>query len=85
MTYCHRGMLLSNTTILFSIMTGGIKNPPVVFFNKILVFFNKILVFSNKILVFSNKILVFSNKILVFSIYSMKHLQDTWKIVTFAY
>ena len=71
MTYCHRGMLLSNTTILFSITTGGIKNPPVVFFNKILVF--------------SNKILVFSNKILVFSIYFMKHLQDTWKIVTFAY
>ena len=64
MTYCHRGMLLSNTTILFSITTGGIKNPPVVFFNKIL---------------------VFSNKILVFSIYFMKHLQDTWKIVTFAY
>lgn len=56
-TNCHRGMLLSNTTILFSNTTGGIKNPPV----------------------------VFSNKILVFSIYFMKHLQDTWKIVTFAY
>lgn len=63
-TNCHRGMLLSNTTILFSITTGGIKNPPVAFLNKIL---------------------VFSNKILVFSIYFMKHLQDTWKIVTFAY